>query len=266
MNIATRNFLRLLRSGAFDQDEHIEPMSAWKWRRVYEVACEQGVARLVYRGIQQLADQFFLQIPNEQMTLWRQTIARPAVNDDEASLRLANRQNQKRLAAIVAAERPDSPTLAVLKAIIATTRHILDDGFYLRPLVQLALLLRPSSRAIDKSQLDDWLQTLHLDRMAQFEASLIAFFFEMDPATLPIPTLPDDKRIEPLADDLFSLQHPHTGQMHFSQAGDIFIHTSNTRAMLWQARRSARYFSYYPAESISNLLASFARSLTDIEE
>ncbi|MBQ9667686.1 MAG: hypothetical protein IJV45_02915 [Prevotella sp.] len=266
MNIATRNFLRLLRAGAFDRDERIEPMSAWKWRRVYEVACEQGVARLVFRGIQQLADQFYLQIPDAQMETWRKTIALPVVPDDESALRLTNRQNEKKLQAIIEAEPADSPTLAVLKAMLITTRHILDDGFYLRPLVQLALLLRPSSRRIDRDKLHEWLTTLHMERIAQLEASLIVMFFEMEAESLPFEPLPVNARIESLADDLFSQQHPHTGQLRFTQGNDIFVHTSNSRAMLWQARRSARYFRYYPSESITNLLASFARSLTDIEE
>ena len=266
MNIATRNFLRLLRAGAFDQDEQIEPMSAWKWQRVYEVACEQGVARLVYRGLQQLADQFFLQIPDAQMETWRKTIAMPVVPDDESALRLTNRHNEKKLLAIIEKEPADSPTLAVLKSMLLTTRHILDDGFYLRPLVQLALLLRPNSRRIDQEKLNDWLQTLHMERIAQLEASLIVMFFEMEPESLPISPLPTNPRIESLADDLFSRKHPHTGQLRFTQGNDIFVHTSNSRAMLWQARRSARYFQYYPSESITNLLASFTRSLTDIEE
>ena len=267
MNITTRNFLRLLRAGAFDYDEPIEPMSAWKWKRVYEVACEQGVARIVYRGIQLLSDQFFLQIPEVQMALWRKAIAQPAPIDEEQALRLTNRQNDKRLRAIIDDEDDGSPTLAVLKAMLITTRHILDDGFYLRPLVQLALLLRPNSPRIDGERLNEWLETLRMERIASFEMALIVMLFNMNAEDMPVEPMPIDRNIEPLADDLFSRKHPHTGQLRFTQTGDdIFVHTSNTRAMLWQARRSARYFSYYPSESISNLLASFARSLTDIEE
>ncbi len=267
MNITTRNFLRLLRAGAFDTDEPIEPMSAWKWKRVYEVACEQGVVRIVFRGIQLLSDQFFLQIPDGQMESWRKAIAQPALPDDESALRLANRQNDKKLRQIIDNEGEDSPTLAALKAILITTRHILDDGFYLRPLVQLALLLRHNNRHIDREKLDEWLTTLRMDRIATFQMALIVFLLNVNPDELPVEPMPIDRNIEPLADDLFGREHPHTGQLRFTQAGDdIFIHTSNTRAMLWQARRSARYLKYYPSESIANLLDSFAHSLTDIEE
>ena len=266
MNITTRNFLRLLRAGAFDRDEPIEPMSAWKWKRVYEVACEQGVARLVFRGVQLLSDQFFLQIPEAQMEAWRKTVAQPIAQDDEPSPRLTNRLHEKKLRAIMEGERAGSPTLAVLKAMLITTRHILDDGYYLRPLVQLALLLRPNSPKFDREKLAHWLHELSMERIVQFEMSLITLLFQTEAESLPLEPLPIDPKTEALADDLFSHRHPQTGQLRFTQGNDIFVHTSNSRAMLWQARRSARYFRYYPSESVSNLLASFARSLTDIEE
>ena len=36
MDIVKRNFFRLLRSGAYDSDEQIEPMSAFKWQKLYQ--------------------------------------------------------------------------------------------------------------------------------------------------------------------------------------------------------------------------------------
>ena len=36
MNIIERNFYRLLRSGALGTDEEIEPLSVWKWNRLFQ--------------------------------------------------------------------------------------------------------------------------------------------------------------------------------------------------------------------------------------
>lgn len=36
MDIIQRNFLKLLKCGAFGQREQLEPMSAWKWKRLYQ--------------------------------------------------------------------------------------------------------------------------------------------------------------------------------------------------------------------------------------
>lgn len=52
MEIIQRNFFRLLRSGAFADDELLEPMSAFKWRRLYQMVEVQGVADVFLRGVQ----------------------------------------------------------------------------------------------------------------------------------------------------------------------------------------------------------------------
>jgi hypothetical protein len=36
--------------------------------------------------------------------------------------------------------------------------------------------------------------------------------------------------------------------------------------MLWSVRRSAKYFRYYPTETVTNFFTSFAHSLSHIEE
>ena len=52
----------------------------------------------------------------------------------------------------------------------------------------------------------------------------------------------------------------------FPLPGSIFVHNSNTSAMFSHVRRSARYFRYYPSESVTNFFASFVHSLSHIEE
>ena len=47
---------------------------------------------------------------------------------------------------------------------------------------------------------------------------------------------------------------------------DIFVHASNSSAMMWHVRQSARNFRYYPSESFTNFFASIAHSLSHIEE
>ena len=65
MNITERNFFRLLRAGALGTEEQIEPLSAWKWRRLYQLAVMHDVEDLVRRGIDRCATQFFVQVPEK---------------------------------------------------------------------------------------------------------------------------------------------------------------------------------------------------------
>ena len=51
MNIITRNFFRLLRSGALNEYEPMEPMSAFKWRRLDQMVHAQHVQRAARKDI-----------------------------------------------------------------------------------------------------------------------------------------------------------------------------------------------------------------------
>ena len=65
MEIIQRNFFRLLRSGAFADDELLEPMSAFKWRRLYQMVEVQGVADVFLRGVQKHHGEQGLNMPEE---------------------------------------------------------------------------------------------------------------------------------------------------------------------------------------------------------
>ncbi|HRN17332.1 MAG TPA: hypothetical protein PLF38_09855, partial [Xylanibacter oryzae] len=54
--------------------------------------------------------------------------------------------------------------------------------------------------------------------------------------------------------------------MHFSQGNGAFVHNKNNRATLWHICHSARLMKYYPLETTSNFIHSFASSLSEIEE
>ena len=71
MDITTRNFFRLLRAGAFGETEQIEPMSAWKWHRVYQLSVVHEVTALLFDGVNHCRDQFFLQMPEPLMLQWQ---------------------------------------------------------------------------------------------------------------------------------------------------------------------------------------------------
>lgn len=63
MNIIFRNYLRLLRSGCFGSKEDVEPMSAWKWGKLIELADMHCTTALIGDGMALCKDQFFMQIP-----------------------------------------------------------------------------------------------------------------------------------------------------------------------------------------------------------
>ena len=61
MNIIQRNIERLIYNDR-SNDEHIEPMTAWKWTRLYKIAQQHGLGPWVAEGIQAYKDDFYLQL------------------------------------------------------------------------------------------------------------------------------------------------------------------------------------------------------------
>jgi hypothetical protein len=66
---------------------------------------------------------------------------------------------------------------------------------------------------------------------------------------------------------MFTLQNQQQStDWYFQQGKDIFVHSTNSSAMMWHMQHSAKYAKFYPAESITNFFTSFVHSLSHIEE
>ena len=276
MNIIQRNFFRLIRIGAFEQKEQIEPMSVYKWGQLFQLAVMHDVAGYVYEGLQQCKDQFFLHLTDKQWQLWEKTIleirkkARNAEEEPDEFLRadhLTNPLLNKKLQTILDDEQSDIHTRQVLLTIIRVSRHILNEGVPLRQLVELGICLRTDGHHADFTTLGKWLKTLQLQQVAKLEASLLMELLGFEKEEIAFAGSKRDKNVEQVAQELIEFTNARARDFYFSQdAGNIFVHTSNGSAMLGHIHRSARYFRYFPSETLTNFFASFAHSLSHIEE
>ena len=67
MDIIQRNLFRLLRSGAYGTQEQLEPMSVFKWERLYQIAMLHDVIPYAYKGISNCRSQFFMHLTEKQL-------------------------------------------------------------------------------------------------------------------------------------------------------------------------------------------------------
>lgn len=276
MNIIQRNYFRLIRIGAFEQKEQVEPMSVYKWGQLYQLAVMHDVAGFVYEGLQRSKDQFFLHLTDKQWKQWEKTIqeirkkARNAEEEPDEFLRadhLTNPLLNKKLQTILDDEQSDTRTRQVLLTIIRVSRHILNEGVPLRQLVELGICLRSEGHHADFTTLGKWLKTLQLQQVAKLEASLLIELLGFEKEEIVFAGGKRDKNVEQMAQELIEFTNTRARDFYFSQdAGNIFVHTSNGSAMLGHIHRSARYFRYFPSETLTNFFASFAHSLSHIEE
>lgn len=66
MDIIIRNLQRLVFSDQFFGQERIEPMSEWKWTKLYELSIAYGIGPWVADGVRRYSDDFFFQ-PSDKL-------------------------------------------------------------------------------------------------------------------------------------------------------------------------------------------------------
>lgn len=221
-----------------------------------------GVEAETYAGLEVLNEQYFIQVISpavvkEWASLFSSRRVRP-----EYDLSLLSPRLKKGLAAIAEKTDTNSADYQLLDAFVHLAYALLRDDQWVRQMLVTGELIRERGAHVDREQMKTWIKKLHLNKMIQLEGALLVELMGLQQGELPFDVLPSNFDI-----DRFASAIPHSQeQMRFSQGKDIFVHTSNKSAMVWNARRSARFFRYNPTESIANLFSSFAKSLTNIEE
>lgn len=276
MDIVKRNFFRLLRSGAYDSNEQIEPMSAFKWQKLYQFSVMHDVVGFAFAGIHNCKHQFFLHLTDKQWQEWQKAAGeekskkRALDDEDDEFLRsdqLTNPMLNHKLQNILDDEHTSTTSRQLLLSIISVVRHILNEGLPIRQILLLGVCIRQEGKNIDAATISQWLQSLRLMPMAQLTGAILIQYFGFQPEDLPFVEIKNENGIERIAQELLDFTNTRSRDWYFSQEeNSIFVHNSNTPAMFNHVRRSARYFHYYPSEGLTNFFASFVHSLSHIEE
>ena len=173
----------------------------------------------------------------------------------------------KKLQAILDDEKSDIATRQLLLNIIHISRHILNEGVPVYNLVRLGKYLASEGSRVDFVTLNQWLKKLGFIPMAELEGALLILMFGFNKEDIPFLMGEPDKRVERVAQELTEFTNTRSEEFYFTQDSDsVFVHTSNSNAILGHIRRSAKYFHYLPSETLTNFFASFAHSLSHIEE
>ena len=277
MDIIQRNLFSLLRSGAFQTQEDIEPMSAFKWNKLYQLTVMHNITPFVYDGILRCKNNFFLHLTDKQKQDWEKAVAdyrvkekRQSEQEEDEFLRpdrLTNPLLNRRLQAILDDEHSDLTSRQLLLILLRVVRHLFNEGMPIRQLTELAIFLRSNSQRINFDVVGQWIERLQLTQMAQLCGEFLIRLFNFEEADIPFLKGRKEKGIERIAKELIEFTDTRSQDWYFSQEdGGIFVHNTNSSATFSHVRRSARYFKYYPSESVTNFFLSFIHSLSHIEE
>lgn len=273
MDIIQRNFFRLLRSGAYQDKDAIEPMSAFKWRRLYQMVEAQQVAPTTFEGVKDHADDPNLQLPDDLKEQWQRealnTAQASVIHSPLATFELSNYFLNRRLKKMMNAERHSidcsGDTMNLLNIIIYNVNHMLSSGISLHGIIELGKYLRQKGDRVDFVKLDAWLKKLGMTRMAQLEGSILMAVFNFQQDELPFVEHEEPSAYKLTLRTLTHTAHDTAEEWHFRQTSNGFVQ-NNSKVLRRNLRRSIRYFAYYPVETTSNFFSNFAKSLSEIEE
>ena len=282
MNIIKRNFLRLLRLGAFGENEVIEPMSKFKWEVIFHIANIHNVVGVIFDGIAKNKENEAL-IPQDIILKYEKILdeegygiksqttgSRPSVQLPDAGLsHMCNGFLNARLKRIRENEPQSADasveTLNMLDIIVQATECTMTYGLSFATILRIGIYLRVDGDKIDFVKLENWLRKLNLTRMAQLEGSILIdiFGFEMD-------EIPFVNKMEPSAHKIAieALEKPiriDIEEWKISQKSTIFL-ANNSKAMMKTVKNCMKYFFFAPVEASSNFLHRFASSLSNLEE
>jgi len=231
MDFLQRNLFTKLRSDNFGSKEEMEPMTAFKKKKIAQM-------------LKNVND-----VPAGDVRM----------NNNFLNRRLAKIQENERHAIDTSVE-----TLYLLRIIVANVNAMLSGGISLRGIIQLGDYLRTRGDKVDFVKLDRWLAKLRIQRIAQLEGSVLITFFDFEKDEIPFV-----HHVEPGAYSLAlrSLYYNIKDQqdIQFKQTQSGFVHTTGG-TMRKNLRRSMRYLQYAPIETISNFMNNVFRSLAEIEE
>jgi hypothetical protein len=241
MDVTTRNFFRLLRAGAFSEEEPIEPLSAWKWKTLYRLSQKHGVTTQIDEGLRQLHAQFFVQQTDALRDSWRNGMP---TRTAEQRGRLSSKRLDRRLQDILQREQP-SPATELLCLLVDMSDQLLNEGLMACQLVAVGSFLRNRGDKVDFVSLQTWIEQLNMQRMASLIGSLLIELLHFEEDEIPFYRQQDDaKHIMPLVNDT----------------------ASHHRWYVWRMAHPLRYYRYYPSESVACFIASLTHLLDSIEE
>lgn len=263
MDIISRNLFRLLRAGAFGREETVEPMSASKWRKTFQLAKAHDVDDAASKGLRQLSGQFFVQqMPDTVRQQWGTPATAARRPDVEMPKRITGKV--EKLTAGMAADRAE---VMLLNGMVKLSQALLTDTGWMRCLLDLGLMTSQHGGQTDRDMQEKWLKSLRLMSMAQLEMVMLTDLLGFDASLLPVMTSEHPQSLHNMASRLASAVPHGQDQWVLSQQGDnIFVRSSNSSAFVWHTRRTARFFRYQPWESVAQLVSTLTRSLTNIEE
>ena len=271
MDIIQRNFFRILRSGAFMDEESLEPMSAFKWRRLFQMVEAQDVIDIFLRGVSKHHGEKELNVPESVVEEAEKRLAEQhdSVDNKPSEVCMSFRLFDNRLQQLLDDERhsidTSVETMDLLRILVSNGQDFLNRGMSMKGLIRLGRYLRERGDRVDFVKLQRWLQRIHFQRMAQLQGSFLLSMFGFEADELPFVQHEEPQAYKLMVSSVGNLAKDTALEWHFRQTRTGFV-SGNTAVLRRNLRRSIRYLPYATLETAANFVSNFVKSLKEIEE
>jgi len=243
IDIITRNFFKMMRSGALNEYVELEPMSAFKWNRLIDIVVAQDVITVASRAIKNHQYEAMFNMPQNLRDRVHQLAAE--VEGQNIHIEMNSSMLNKKLNRIQALERRaedfSKESLDLFNIIIANCQAMLNNGTSTRLIIQLGNYIRVKGNKVDYSKVDKWLRDMQMQKVAQLVGSILITNFSFKPEEIPFV-----KKVDP-------------------KAALIMMHCIMERKTE-KHNKGITYFEYAPLENASILIGRLKSRLDTIEE
>ncbi len=243
IDIITRNFFKMMRSGALNEYVELEPMSAFKWNRLIEIVETQDVISVASRAIKNQQYENTFNMPQAL----REKVHKLASEASGESIHLEMTSSilNKKLTKIHTLERKaedySKESLDLFNIIIANCQAMLNNGTSTRLIIQLGNYIRIKGEKVDYAKVDKWLKEMQMLKVAQLVGSILITNFAFKAEEVPFVKKVDQKAALVMRQCIMERK----AEKH---------------------NRGITYFEYAPLENASILIGRLKTRLDTIEE
>lgn len=271
MDIVQRNFFRIIKSGAFEDKDTLEPISPFKWRKLYKLVLSQNVLIPFAKGVNNYTQDKNLSLPidliNEVKTKLIEN--KNTVNNRKINNKLIiNFFRQRKYKSIVYKEKhsidTSIETLNVLYLIIFNMNKMINSGLYFEGIIELGQFLRAKGQKVDFVKLEKWIYTLSLKRITQLQGYILITMFQFAPEELPFIHKETKRSKRHKNHTIAKLLKDNAKKQRLKEKKLSLVYNNNT--IIKNIKYTYHYFYYAHIETIFNFFYNIIKNIVDIEE
>lgn len=275
MQVVIRNFIKLLSTGAFQSYCTLEEMSEYKWNQLLYIAKINDVEDFIISGIIYSDNSSNNIIPTKITNSINETIYSNTtrITPKDAQYRqstktinkFSNPYLNKKLNRIIYNEIHSIDTsvdsITFLNRSIDNIKNLLSANSYIRDLVEYGIYLRKYGNKIDFVKIDNWINTLKMNKIMNLIGIYLIKFFNFD--TSEIPFYNNQNKIKTGEVKLpLNLKAKSEDKMNETQKeiNNLICNIPKPNTGMF------KYFSFFPLETTSIFFSNIFNSLSNIEE